>query len=49
LVVASFWSNFQLTSANYIEHHGLLRQERAPGKYGSMPFCVELDITDNDG
>ena len=33
LVVASFWSNFQLTSANYIEHYGLLRQERAPGKY----------------
>ena len=33
LVVVSFWSNFQLTSANYIEHYGLLRQERAPGKY----------------
>ena len=33
LVVASFWANFQLTSANYIEHYGLLRQERAPGKY----------------
>lgn len=33
LVVASFWSNFQLTSANYIEHYGLLRQERAPGRY----------------
>ena len=33
LVVASFWSNFQLTSANYIEHYGLLRQERTPGKY----------------
>ena len=33
LVAASFWANFQLTSANYIEHYGLLRQERAPGKY----------------
>ena len=33
LVAASFWANFQLTSANYIEHYGLLRAERAPGKY----------------
>ncbi len=33
LLIASFWANFQLTSANYIEHYGLLRQERAPGKY----------------
>jgi alkane 1-monooxygenase len=33
LLVASFWANFQLTSANYIEHYGLLRKERAPGKY----------------
>jgi alkane 1-monooxygenase len=33
LLVASFWANFQLTSANYIEHYGLLRGERAPGKY----------------
>ena len=33
LLVASFWANFQLTSANYIEHYGLLRQERAPGKF----------------
>lgn len=33
LIVASFWANFQLTSANYIEHYGLLRAERAPGKY----------------
>jgi len=33
MLVASFWANFQLTSANYIEHYGLLRQERAPGKY----------------
>ena len=33
LLIASFWANFQLTSANYIEHYGLLRQERSPGKY----------------
>ncbi len=33
LLVASFWANFQLTSANYIEHYGLLRQQRSPGKY----------------
>jgi alkane 1-monooxygenase len=25
LVAASFWSNFQLTSANYLEHYGILR------------------------
>jgi alkane 1-monooxygenase len=33
LVVASFWANFQLTLANYVEHYGLLRAERSPGKY----------------
>jgi len=33
LALASFWSNFQLTLANYVEHYGLLRGERAPGKY----------------
>jgi len=33
LVAASFWANFQLTSANYIEHYGLLRQQRADGRY----------------
>ncbi len=32
LVAASFWANFQLTSANYIEHYGLLRQNGANGK-----------------
>jgi alkane 1-monooxygenase len=30
---ASLWANFQLTTANYIEHYGLLRAEIAPGKY----------------
>ena len=33
LLAVSFWANFQLTSANYIEHYGLLRKERAPGRY----------------
>jgi alkane 1-monooxygenase len=33
LLLVAFWGAFQLTSANYIEHYGLLRQERAPGKY----------------
>ncbi|WP_338847665.1 alkane 1-monooxygenase [Massilia sp. W12] len=30
---AAFWSNFQLTTANYIEHYGLLRQKDANGRY----------------
>jgi len=33
LLVISFWANFQLTSANYVEHYGLLRRERAPGRH----------------
>ena len=33
LVAAAFWANFQLTSANYIEHYGLLRAQRADGRY----------------
>ncbi len=33
ILIISFWSNFQLTSANYIEHYGLLRQEISPGRY----------------
>ena len=33
LLPASLWSNFQLTSANYIEHYGLLRQQGADGRY----------------
>ncbi len=32
LIAASFWANFQLTSANYIEHYGLLRQRGPDGK-----------------
>jgi alkane 1-monooxygenase len=33
ILVVSFWANFQLTLANYIEHYGLLRQEKSPGRY----------------
>jgi alkane 1-monooxygenase len=33
LVPAALWSNFQLTSANYIEHYGLLRQQDANGRF----------------
>ncbi len=33
LLPAALWSNFQLTSANYIEHYGLLRQMGANGRY----------------
>jgi alkane 1-monooxygenase len=32
LVAMAFWSNFQLTSANYIEHYGLLRKAGSDGK-----------------
>jgi alkane 1-monooxygenase len=32
LLAMSFWANFQLTSANYIEHYGLLRREGPDGK-----------------
>jgi alkane 1-monooxygenase len=33
LLMASFWANFQLTAANYVEHYGLLRREISPGRY----------------
>ncbi len=32
MLAMSFWANFQLTSANYIEHYGLLRRCGADGK-----------------
>ena len=32
MLAMSFWANFQLTSANYIEHYGLLRQVGPNGK-----------------
>ena len=33
ILAASLWSNFQLTSANYIEHYGLLRAKDGDGNY----------------
>jgi alkane 1-monooxygenase len=33
LLPAALWSNFQLTSANYIEHYGLLRQTMPNGRF----------------
>ena len=33
LVLAAFWANFQLTSANYVEHYGLLRTKLEDGRY----------------
>lgn len=33
MLLTAFWSNFQLTSANYIEHYGLLRRKLDNGHY----------------
>jgi len=33
LLIHNVWAWFQLTSANYIEHYGLLRQKEASGRY----------------
>ena len=33
LLAASVWTNFQLTSANYVEHYGLLRLLQSDGHY----------------
>jgi alkane 1-monooxygenase len=33
ILAVSFWANFQLTSANYIEHYGLLRARLPSGRY----------------
>ena len=33
LLAASAWTNFQLTSANYVEHYGLLRLKETDGHY----------------
>lgn len=35
ILASAFWANFQLSSANYIEHYGLLRQKLANGRYES--------------
>ena len=33
LVLSGMWANFQLTSANYVEHYGLLRRQLADGSF----------------
>lgn len=33
LLISAFWSMWQLTSANYIEHYGLLREKLPSGRY----------------
>lgn len=33
LLLASFWANFQLTSANYIEHYGIARKRLADDRF----------------
>ncbi len=33
LAIHNFWAWYQLTSANYIEHYGLLREKEANGRY----------------
>ena len=33
LAVQTFWAWWQLTSANYVEHYGLLREKKANGRY----------------
>ena len=33
LAMHNFWAWFQLTSANYVEHYGLLRQKKENGRY----------------
>jgi len=33
LAIHNFWAWYQLTSANYIEHYGLLRAKQANGRY----------------
>jgi len=33
LAAVAFWGAFQLTSANYIEHYGLVRQKKPDGRY----------------
>jgi len=33
LIICAIWSMWQLTSANYVEHYGLLRQKLPSGRY----------------
>jgi alkane 1-monooxygenase len=39
LLLASFWANFQLSSANYIEHYGIARLCDADGRYEACRPC----------
>lgn len=39
LFIHTAWAWFQLTSANYIEHYGLLREQLASGGYESCQPC----------
>jgi alkane 1-monooxygenase len=39
LLVAAVWANFQLTSANYVEHYGLLRRRDADGRVERCRPC----------
>lgn len=41
LLAASFWANFQLTSANYIEDDGLRRQCDGSGRLTDRPACEQ--------
>ena len=39
LLAAAAWTNFQLTSANYVEHYGLLRVKQSDGSYERCQPC----------
>ena len=39
LLAVAAWTNFQLTSANYVEHYGLLRMKQADGQYERCQPC----------
>jgi alkane 1-monooxygenase len=39
LLAVAAWTNFQLTSANYVEHYGLLRVKQADGQYERCQPC----------
>ena len=37
LILSALWADFQLTSANYVEHYGLLRQTLPDGSFERCP------------
>jgi len=39
ILAAAAWTNFQLTSANYVEHYGLLRVKQSDGQYERCQPC----------